>query len=60
MNPFKYDMNIAATKEEEADAKMAALIILAAKLTAKELTKLAYIVKHDPIKTAIAKRALGV
>jgi hypothetical protein len=39
---------------------MTALITLASKLREKELAKLAHIIKHDPIKTALAKKYLGV
>lgn len=60
MNKFSYDLEISATNEQEADTKMQALTILAAKLSARELAKLADIIKNDPIKTAMAKRALGV
>ena len=60
MSKFSYDIEISASNESEADTKMQALTILAIKLNAKELEKLAYIVKHDPVKTALAKQALGV
>jgi hypothetical protein len=60
MSKYTYEMAIEATKESEAETKMKALTVLASKLTAKELEKLAYIVKHDPVKTAMAKSALGV
>ena len=60
MTKYSYDLEISATTENEADTKMEALTTLAIKLSAKELEKLAYIVKHDPVKTAIAKQALGV
>ncbi len=60
MTKFSYDLEISATNENEADTKMEALTTLAMKLSAKELEKLAYIVKHDPIKTAIAKQALSL
>lgn len=60
MNKFSYDLEISATNEQEADTKMQALTILAAKLSARELAKLADIIKNDPIKTAMAKRVLGV
>jgi hypothetical protein len=33
---------------------------LASKLSAKELEKLAHVVKNEPVKLAMAKRALGV
>ena len=60
MKKYHYNMSIEAKEEKEADAKMAALTILASKLTEKELTKLAHVIKHDPVKTALAKKYLGV
>lgn len=60
MIKFSYKMDIAANTESEAIIKMKALTVLAVKLTAKELDKLADIIKNDPIKTAMAKTALGV
>jgi hypothetical protein len=60
MKKYQYDISIEAKTESEADSKMAALTILASKLSDKELSRLAHIVKHDPIKTAMAKKYLGV
>lgn len=60
MKKFQYDLSIEAATETEADAKMTALTTLAAKLSQKELTKLAHVIKHDPIKTSLAKKYLGV
>jgi hypothetical protein len=60
MKKYNYELEISASTEKEADTKMAALTILASKLSAAELDKLAYIVKNDPVKTAMAKKALGV
>ena len=60
MKKFHYDISIEAKSETEADAKMTALTTLASKLSQKELTQLAHIIKHDPVKTALAKRYLGV
>jgi hypothetical protein len=60
MKKFNYDISIEAPSEKEADVKMKALTALASRLTAKELDKLAHIVKNDPVKTEMAKRALGV
>lgn len=60
MPKFNYKMEIAAKTESEAITKMKALIVLASKLNEKELDKLADIIKNDPIKTAMAKSALGV
>ena len=60
MKDYNYNIRIPAVLEKEADEKIAALAILASHLTAKELTKLAHIVKTDPVKTALAKKYLGV
>jgi hypothetical protein len=60
MKKFRYEITIEATEEKESVLKMQAVVILVSKLTAKELDKLAYIVKHDPVKLAMAKNALGV
>ena len=60
MKKYNYQFTIAASAEIEADSKMASLTTLAAKLSVRELEKLAHIVKNDPIKTALAKKALGV
>ena len=60
MPKFNYKMEIAAKTESEAITKMKALTVLASNLNEKELDKLADIIKNDPIKTAMAKSALGV
>ena len=60
MKKFHYDISIEAKTESEAEAKMTALTTLASKLSQGEVTKLAHIVKHDPVKTALAKKYLGV
>ena len=60
MKKFHYDISIEAKSETEADAKMTALITLASKLSQVELTKLAHVIKYDPVKTALAKKYLGV
>ena len=60
MQKFHYDISIEAKSESEANAKMNALTTLASKLSEKELTKLAQVIKHDPVKTALAKKYLGV
>ena len=59
MKKYQYDISIEAKTEQEADSKMSALTVLASKLSEKELTKLANVIKHDPIKTALAKKYLG-
>lgn len=60
MKKYSYELEIAASNEQEADTKMQALTVLASKLTAKELEKLAHVVKNEPLKLAMAKKALGV
>ena len=60
MRKFTCDFSIPANTEAEAETKMNALRILATLLTARELEKLAYVIKNDPIKTSMAKAYLGV
>lgn len=60
MTKHSYTIQIEAASEKDAETKMKALTVLASKLTAKELEKLADIIKNDPLKTAMAKKALGV
>ena len=60
MYRYSFDMTLSATSMEEANQKMQALATLARKLNATELSKLAEVVTNDPIKTKIAKRALGL
>lgn len=55
-----YQFSISAASAAEADRKIQALSDLASRLTTVELEKLAHIVKNDPVKTALAKKALGV
>lgn len=51
---------IDAPTQGEAFDKLKAATTLMQKLKEKELSKLAEVVKNDPIKTAIAKKALGL
>jgi hypothetical protein len=60
MKKFHYDITIEAQSGSEADAKMTALTTLVSKLSQAELTKLAHVIKHDPVKTTLAKKYLGV
>jgi hypothetical protein len=60
MAKFNYAINIEAASKAEADTKIKALTILGSSLNTKELDKLGWIVKNDPVKTAMAKKALGV
>ena len=60
MDTYQYDINIIAPTETEADSKMQAIVTIVSRLTVQELNRLAFIVEHDPVKTALAKRYLGV
>lgn len=60
MNEYTYKISIQAKTKEEAIAKMTALCALSDSLNEKELSKLAHVVKNDPVKTKMAKLALGV
>ncbi len=60
MTTFKYQIQIQAPSEKEAESKMRTLTVLASKLKTQELEKLADIITNDPAKTALAKKALGV
>ena len=60
MEKFIYDILIGAKSQSEADSKMQSLTTLASKLSERELSKLAHVIKNDPVKTALAKKYLGV
>jgi hypothetical protein len=60
MKTYQYEFAISANSEQEADTKMKALSVLASKLNSKEIERLAFVVEHEPAKTAFAKRALGL
>jgi hypothetical protein len=60
MNDYTYKISIQAKTQDEAIKKMNAISILLDELQEKELSKLAHVVKNDPIKTKMAKIALGV
>jgi nicotinate-nucleotide pyrophosphorylase len=60
MEKFTYKITVEAKDNDEATKKMQAACILLDNLTEKEISKLAYVVKHDPVKTRMAKIALGV
>lgn len=57
---YNFDMTIEAASQQEAEAKLKAAATLMQKLKANELTKLADVVKNDPVKTSLAKQALGL
>ena len=60
MKKFTCDFSVPANTEAEAETKLNALKVLATFLTARELEKLAQVVKNDPIKTSLAKSYLGI
>ncbi|MEY3412271.1 MAG: hypothetical protein RIQ70_959 [Bacteroidota bacterium] len=60
MAKYTYEVSIEATNEHEAIEKLKAASILMQKLKSNEIRKLADVVKNDPIKTALAKKALGL
>jgi hypothetical protein len=60
MKPYTFDFTIEAASPEEAKMKLTALSVLAVKLRAHELHKLAHVVANEPVKTAMAKKALGL
>jgi len=60
MTKHNFTLTIEAKTMEDAEQKIKALTALATKLSAKELVKLAHVVQHDPVKTALAKKYLGV
>jgi hypothetical protein len=60
MKSYSYKITIEEKSEADADTKIEALSTLAKKLSVKELSSLAHIVKTDPVKTTLAKKYLGV
>jgi len=57
---YSFEINIEAQTADEASAKVQAASTLMQKLTAREIGKLAEVVKNDPVKTTLAKKALGL
>ena len=60
MTRFSFEINIEAQSQQEAEVKLMAAATLMQKLKVREIAKLADVVKNDPVKTTIAKRALGL
>jgi len=60
MNKYSFEVTIEAQSQGEAEIKLQSATVLMQKLRAREIAKLAEVVKNDPVKTAIAKRALGL
>jgi hypothetical protein len=57
---YAFEISIEAETQQEATEKLRAAVVLLQKLKTKELGRLADVVKNDPIKTAIAKKAMGL
>lgn len=57
---YEFDFAVEASSKTEAETKMKALAIMASRLSPEELSKLAHVIKNDPVKTALAKKYLGV
>jgi hypothetical protein len=57
---YNFEVSIEAQVQGEAEVKLSAATVLMQKLSARELAKLADVVKNDPVKTSLAKRALGL
>ena len=57
---YTFEINIEAQTQQEAEVKLQAASTLMQKLRAREIAKLADVVKNDPIKTTLAKKALGL
>lgn len=60
MKKHTYAIVISAANQKQADNKARALKIISTKLSTAELLKLADIISNDPVKTQMAKAALGV
>ena len=60
MAKYSYEISIEANNEQEAIEKLKSASTLMQKLKVNEIRKLADVVKNDPIKTALAKKALGL
>lgn len=57
---YTFEVSIEAQTEQEAEVKLQAASALMQKLKAREIAKLADVVRHDPVKTTLAKKALGL
>lgn len=60
MSIYEFEVSVKAASKEEAISKIKALTVVLTKLSTKELIKLADIIQNDPVKTSLAKQALGV
>ena len=57
---YSFEVSIEAHTQGEAEVKLLAASTQMQKLKAREIAKLADVVKNDPMKTALAKKALGL
>jgi hypothetical protein len=60
MNRYSFEVSIEAQTQGEAEVKLTAASVLMQRLRAREIAKLADVVKNDPVKTSMAKKALGL
>lgn len=60
MTKHKFTVTIESKTEAEAEQKVKAITALLSLLSAMELSKMAHVVKYDPVKTALAKTYLGL
>jgi len=60
MKKFSFEVTIEAETQQQAEVKLMAASTLMQKLSAREIAKLADVVKNDPVKTTLAKKALGL
>ena len=60
MEKFSFSISIAAKDKAAATSKMQSISTLASKLTVIELEKLADVVLNQPMKMALAKKAMGL
>ncbi len=60
MEKFSKTLTITGSNEAAVIEKLDALKVLAGKLKTNELKRLAHVVEHEPMKTALAKKALGL
>lgn len=57
---YNFEISIEAGNTQDADTLLKSAIMLMKKLKPNEIKKLAEVVVNDPIKTAFAKKALGL
>lgn len=60
MKKHTFEISIEAASQQDAVTKLQAASILMQRLNPKEIMKLADVVQNDPVKTALAKKALGL